>query len=205
MNLEQIWKNRPPRLIGGTREYAVLCPFVTIHDDLSLLFEVRASSLRRQGGEVCFPGGKMEPGETPEICALRETEEELGIPRKHMHVLGRSDFLCQMGKFMLHPVPAAVNPEGLSLLQANPAEVETTFLVPLDFFRKNPPEMYTYTIRPDHTDDFPYTSVGISSEYQWEEGKLSIPVWHWENRTIWGMTARIVYNLLETMDNAPPS
>ena len=45
-----------------------------------LLFEVRADTLDRQPGEVCFPGGHMESGETPAACALRETEEELSIP-----------------------------------------------------------------------------------------------------------------------------
>ena len=63
-----------PGLLGARRSYAVLVPLLRTADGLRLLFEVRAAALR-QGGEVCFPGGRMEPGETPEECALRDTEE----------------------------------------------------------------------------------------------------------------------------------
>ena len=73
LELERAWRGREPGLLGRKHACAVLCPFVETEEGLRLLFEVRAPSLRRQGGEVCFPGGRMEPGETPEQCALRET------------------------------------------------------------------------------------------------------------------------------------
>ena len=56
---------RSPRLQDVTAEYAVLVPLVEGGEELSLLFEVRAYTLRRQPGEVCFPGGRIEPGESP--------------------------------------------------------------------------------------------------------------------------------------------
>ena len=63
-----------PTLLGERHRYAVLCPLVEREDGLHFLYEVRARSLS-QGGEVCFPGGRMEIGESPEECALRETED----------------------------------------------------------------------------------------------------------------------------------
>ena len=104
---------RTPGLLGARHEYAVLCPFLETPEGLHLLFEVRAQGLR-QGGEVCFPGGRLEPGETPETCALRETEEELSIPRDQVELLGPMDFLCSQGGFLMRPFVGVVSPAGLA-------------------------------------------------------------------------------------------
>ncbi|NEU34154.1 CoA pyrophosphatase, partial [bacterium LRH843] len=59
-------------------QFAVLVPLVQKQDELHVLFEVRAHHLRRQPGEICFPGGKIEPNDsTPQDAAVRETTEEL--------------------------------------------------------------------------------------------------------------------------------
>lgn len=66
-----------------------------------------------QSGETCFPGGQMEPGETPADCALRETEEELSIPRAEIRLLGQGDFICNQRGFLLRPLPGLVSPPAL--------------------------------------------------------------------------------------------
>ena len=78
--LRRKYTGHQPGLLGARRNYAVLCPLVQLPEGPGLLFEVRAASLRRQPGEVCFPGGRAESGESPIDCALRETKEELSIP-----------------------------------------------------------------------------------------------------------------------------
>ena len=85
-HLRRRYADHVPGLLGARHSYAVLCPLVERPDGLHLLFEVRSAALHRQPGEVCFPGGRMEAGETPEQCALRETEEELAIPRQEVEV-----------------------------------------------------------------------------------------------------------------------
>ena len=72
-HLRRRYADHVPGLLGARHSYAVLCPLVERPDGLHLLFEVRSAALHRQPGEVCFPGGRMEAGETPEQCALRET------------------------------------------------------------------------------------------------------------------------------------
>ena len=68
-HLRRRYADHVPGLLGARHSYAVLCPLVERPDGLHLLFEVRSAALHRQPGEVCFPGGRMEAGETPEQCA----------------------------------------------------------------------------------------------------------------------------------------
>ena len=83
--LRRRYDGHTPGLMGARHSYAVLCPLVEKPDGLYLLFEVRAAGLR-QGGEVCFPGGRVDAGESAVDCALRETEEELGLRLKELRI-----------------------------------------------------------------------------------------------------------------------
>lgn len=200
MDLEKLKRSllgRTPGLMDATGQYSVLVPLVEREGGLSLLYEVRAGSLRRQPGEVCFPGGRLEGAESPEECALRETWEELGIPQEEIRVFGKSDFLCSHRGFLLQPVLAAVSPAGLAALRPSPAEVAEVFSVPLSFFRRQQPEVYRYELVPTRPDQFPYGAVGIPETYRWARGTVEVPVWFWEGHAIWGMTARIVRDLIK--------
>ena len=159
------------------------------------MFEVRSAAVR-QAGETCFPGGRMEPGETPADCALRETEEELTIPPAEIRLLGEGDFICSQRGFLLRPLPGLVSHAGFAALRPASAEVADVYTVPLEFFRSTPPERYTYDLLPHVPDHFPYETVGIPRDYPWAAGRVEVPVWVWRGRVIWGMTARIVADLI---------
>ena len=180
-----------PGLLGAERSYAVLVPLLETPPGPALLFETRAAGLR-QGGEVCFPGGRMEPGERPEDCALRETEEELSIPRREVALLGRPDFICNQRGFLLQPVLGLVSPRGLAAMRPSPAEVAEAFTVPLAFFRETQPEIWRYDLVPRVPEAFPYGAVGIPRDYAWSRGQVELPIWHHRGHVIWGMTARVV-------------
>ena len=193
--LRRYYGGHTPGLLGERHEYAVLCPLVEQTDGLHLLFEVRSAAVR-QAGETCFPGGRMEPGETPADCALRETEEELAIPPAEIRLLGEGDFICSQRGFLLRPLPGLVSHAGFAALRPAPAEVADVYTVPLEFFRSTPPERYTYDLLPHVPDHFPYETVGIPRDYPWAAGRVEVPVWVWRGRVIWGMTARIVADLI---------
>lgn len=197
--LEQLrrrFDEHTPGLMGARKEFAVLCPVVEKEDGLHLLFEVRSGNVS-QAGEVCFPGGRMEPGETPEETALRETREELSIPRDEISLLGRPDFICNLSGFLLHPVIGLVSEAGFQAIRPSEAEVAEYFTVPLSFFRNTPPQIYHYDLLPQVPEDFPYEAIGVSRDYPWRRGRQNVPVWFYEGHAIWGMTGRIVMHLIE--------
>ena len=189
-----------PGLMNGRGKYAVLCPFLEKPDGVHLLFEVRAANLRRQPGEICFPGGRMEPGETPEVCALRETEEELSVAPETVELWGRTDFMTSARGGWMQPVAGLIRPEGLEGLRPSPSEVAEIFTVPLEFFRKETPELYHYDLRAEPEAGFPHAEVGYPEGYAFRGGQVLVPIWRWEDRVIWGLTARVIRNLLEILE-----
>lgn len=195
--LEHTLKTRTPGLMDARWAYAVLVPLVEREGEPHLLYEVRASTLRRQPGEVCFPGGRMEGNETPEECALRETWEELGIPREQIRLLGRLDFIAHRASFLMQPILGVVDSGALERMVPSPAEVEEVFLVPLSHLLNTVPIEYEYELIPTPAENFPYELIGIPRDYKWQHGRENVPVYPWQGRAIWGLTGRITRNLVQ--------
>lgn len=194
--LEHHLRDRAPGLMDATGRYAVLVPLVERAGELHILYEVRSARLRRQPGEVCFPGGRMEPGERAEDCALRETEEELGIPRERIQLLGPLDFIAHRANFIMYPILARIPEEAVAGMSLNPDEVGAVFLVPVDHLLDHPAQEYDYTLEPKTPEDFPYELIGIPRDYRWQKGGENVPVYPYEGHAIWGLTGRITRHLL---------
>ena len=185
-----------PGLLDGRQSYAVLVPLVERSDGLHVLYEVRALTLRRQPGEVCFPGGHIETGEGPEQCALRETFEELGIPEEKIRVLGRLDFVAHRANFIMYPILAVISGETADHMEPNPAEVGETFEVSLSHLLETEPIEYDYELIPSPARNFPYELLNIPRDYKWQRGRENVPVYPWQGHAIWGLTGRITRHLV---------
>ena len=163
---EQEFMGHVPEIMGAKVHYAVLVPLVEWRGEVHVLFEVRADTLERQPGEVCFPGGHMEPGESPTECAFRETWEELGIPASAIRPIARLDDVYMPRGDLMHPVMAQVETGAVVHMTASADEVKETFLVPADFFRREEPLVYTYPLEPKVGEDFPYALIGFPQGYR---------------------------------------
>jgi 8-oxo-dGTP pyrophosphatase MutT (NUDIX family) len=106
----------------------VLVPLVQHADGLTVLLTERAADLRNHPGQISFPGGRIEAGESPLEAALRETEEEIGLDRRHVEVLGYLPCHLIVSGYCVTPIVAAV-PPGVPL-RLDPVEVAGTFEVP---------------------------------------------------------------------------
>ena len=186
---------REPGIIDGTKEFAVLIPLVERDGELHVVYEKRAEGIR-QPGDVCFPGGKIEEGESIVECALRETAEEIGIT--DVEVIGQFDTMLEVGRITMHTVLGIIKEKDLENAVLNTAEVAEIFSVPLEFFDVAQPIIYTGKMIQDVT-GFPYEQTGIRSDYKWRVGKQDIYIYHYEKWIIWGLTARITRWFVEKM------
>jgi 8-oxo-dGTP pyrophosphatase MutT (NUDIX family) len=170
----------------GAREptaAAVLLPLVQRDDGLHVLLTRRAEQLRDHAGQISFPGGRTEPADADAVAtALRETEEEVGLARAHVDVIGCLPNYTTVTSYVVTPVVAIVeSPPPLSL---DTNEVAEAFEVPLQ-----------YLMTPAHHRRHVFDFAGGQRQF------LSMP---WQGRGadgrereyfIWGATAAMLRNL----------
>jgi 8-oxo-dGTP pyrophosphatase MutT (NUDIX family) len=185
-------------LLGEKRykKNAVLLPLIkTEQNQLAVVFTKRASTLRRQPGEISFPGGRWEEGdETEWSTALRETSEELRLPANTIQYLGALDVVIMPSQMIVHPfVGFLAKPE---LIQPNPQEVDEVFSVELDRLLATQPACYEVTIKVQPEANFPFHLIPNGENYAWRTGKIPQLFYEIDGRIIWGLTARILSHFL---------
>ena len=113
------------------RRACVLVPLIRDPDGRwSILFSRRSDQLQAHSGQVAFPGGAAEAGESLEAAAIREAEEEVGIPPRHVQLIGRLDDLITNSGFLVAPFVGVITEPVEYVLQE--AEVVEVFEVPVE-------------------------------------------------------------------------
>lgn len=157
---------------------AVLVPVVAGASGLSMLLTRRTSHLHVHAGQISFPGGRLESGDPDAVAgALREAEEEIGLSRQAVEVIGRLDTYVTRTGFEVTPVVGLVSPP--VDLRPDPFEVAEIFEVPLDF-----------VVDPRNRERRSREFNGVQREF-W-----AIP---YRDYFIWGATAGMIVNLSEVL------
>jgi 8-oxo-dGTP pyrophosphatase MutT (NUDIX family) len=196
-NIINICTHRKPGVVGKQRSFSVMLPLVEMEDGLHVLFELRSPDLDAQPGEVCFPGGAMEAGETPLQASVRETMEELGIKREDIKIINKLDTLQSHANLSIYCYLGIINTCQFNI---NKAEVAEIFTVPLSFFVENEPEIEWVDVVQIPPEDFPYEKVNSPKAYEWRSGKVDIPIYMNGEYPIWGLTARMMHNFIEILE-----
>lgn len=111
---------------------AVLVPLCVVDGEVCILYTLRSSNLKAHGGQVSFPGGKRDGNETAVETALRETEEEIGLPSRDVDVWGEMSIVQgRNANVLIAPVVGVINDFNINTLKINADEVEEVFTVPL--------------------------------------------------------------------------
>ncbi|HEY0955653.1 MAG TPA: CoA pyrophosphatase [Roseateles sp.] len=164
---------------------AVLVPLVPRDEGLSLLLTRRTDHLRDHAGQISFPGGRVEPEDDgPVATALRETEEEIGLARRYIDVIGQLPVYSTVTAFQVTPVVALIEP-GFTLT-LDEFEVAEAFEVPLPFL-----------MNPAHHRHHRFEFAGSERRF------LSMP-WQGPEREyfIWGATAAMLRNFYRLLSDA---
>jgi 8-oxo-dGTP pyrophosphatase MutT (NUDIX family) len=161
----------------GQTPAAVLVPIVPSAGGCYLLLTRRTDGLTNHRGEIAFPGGRVEPGETPPAAALREAQEELGIEPGEVDLLGGLPGVgTRLSRFWIMPWVGVLPPGSAARVVPNPAEVADLLEVPVDLL----------------------AAPGCRRDQRFIRGRLVTvsPAYDTPAGTIWGVTARIVEALL---------
>jgi 8-oxo-dGTP pyrophosphatase MutT (NUDIX family) len=159
---------------------AVLIPVVNREDELKVLFTRRAANLAQHAGQISFPGGHIEESDNEPIdAALRETEEEVGLPRHHIDVIGQLENYISRTGFEITPIVGVIEPPFTVVPQ--PSEVAEVFEVPLSFLL-NPENHHRHT-REISGENREFYAMPYGEYY------------------IWGVTAGILVNLYEYLSS----
>lgn len=172
-------QRRPP---SDDRPAAVLVPLYVHAGELWVLLCRRSEQLALHRGQIAFPGGGGEPGESAWDTALRETEEEIGVDGQRVLRLGQLDEAQTPSGYRIVPCVAAI-----------PHPVETTLNDEID-------------------EVFPVPLSALAAPQMVEERTVEIDgshrplrIYHVGGRQVWGLTARIIENLLERLGLVEPA
>ncbi len=186
--LEHAWRDHGDHILNpeslleveGLRlkDAAVLVPVVDDPDGAKVILTQRTATLRKHSGQVAFPGGGIDEGDlSPEVAALREAEEEIGLDPSFVETVGRLPQYLSGTGFRIVPVLSVVR-RGF-VIKPNPDEVDAVFEVPLSFL-----------MNPDNHQRDSRIWQGIVRHFY---------VMPYGERHIWGITAGIIRTLYERL------
>jgi peroxisomal coenzyme A diphosphatase NUDT7 len=197
----QLFKERTPKVLGSETfsEYAILLPLIEVNGQTHVLFEVRSLNMRRQPGEICFPGGRIDRSDSDEkAAAIRETSEELGIHTDTISDVYPLDYIVSPFGTIIYPYVGKIN-VSLKQLKPNQAEVDEIFTTPLTYLQEREPDLYNIKFKMEPEESFPFKQIPGGENYNWQARNMKEHFYYYEDKVIWGLTARVLHHFVKLL------
>ena len=201
LNLDKIKakvQGRKPLPVDVKNRFSVMIPLIKRDGEIHLLFEKRAFTLRNQPGEISFPGGRIEKGESPREAAVRETSEELLISEREIEIYSEGDFVVNPYAAIIYTFVGEIKKD-FDKISPSEDEVEKVFTVPLSYFLKTRPKSYKINLRVERNKEFPYHLIPNGVNYKFKRGREEVLFYEYEDEIIWGFTAKMARRFVENL------
>ncbi len=201
MNLEKLQDNfRDHRLerikAVKARDAAVLIPLVEDENkNVSVLFEIRSHQII-QGGEVCFPGGRVEKGEKPEEAVVRETAEELEINESDITLIAPMFAMNGISDSFIFSYLGSISDYKQTY---SAAEVDSIFMISVEELLKLKPKQSRADFVFGMPEDFHYELVPGGRDYRWSRRTKDYYFYETDYGIIWGITGEILHSFIERL------
>lgn len=180
-------------------EFSVFIPLVELNDEVYVLFEKRAHTLKSQPGEICFPGGRKEDGEHPRESAVRETMEELRLKEKDVTIIKNLGYYMTPFNYKINIYLGTLDVSHEDLTTYNIDEVDSIFMIPLRGLINCAPKKHMITVEMKPENTFPYHKIEGGKKYDFKTGYYPVWFYDYKNYTIWGITAQILKIFLDNI------
>ncbi len=168
-----------PDELENVRFSSVLILLFPYNGQINICLTKRNKAMKHHPGQISFPGGRIEEGESPDLTALRETYEEIGVLYGNVEILGKlSDLYIPVSQYSIYPFVGWMDYKPNFVL--NYDEVEEIIFLPIESFLENR-DVQTISMQ---------TSTGI----------LDVPYFPYKNEVIWGATAMILSEFFDLLD-----
>lgn len=191
-------QGRKPLPVDVKNRFSVMIPLIKRDGEIHLLFEKRAFTLRNQPGEISFPGGRIEKGESPREAAVRETAEELLISEREIEIYSEGDFVVNPYAAIIYTFVGEIKKD-FDKISPSEDEVEKVFTVPLSYFLKIKPKSYKINLRVERNKEFPYHLIPNGVNYKFKRGREEVLFYEYEDEIIWGFTAKMARRFVENL------
>ena len=175
--------HHPPKNSQIQKRASVIIPLLEVECEVFVMLTQRSKRLRSHAGQVSFPGGKQDQRDANSLeTAIRETHEEIGLPKEKIEIIGTLDQILSLHHYLVTPFVAIIPGDFVPI--PNEDEIDAVFKVPLSFFMKN---------------DQHWTE-----EFETPFAKVLTHHFKFEGFDIWGLTAKLILRLLEIgLDHKP--
>lgn len=197
--VKQQFAENQPLFIGEEKAFrsAVLIPLVEIEGEWHILFEVRSLTMRKQPGDISFPGGQIDATDSsPRAAVLREVHEELGIHPQTVNILGELSPYIASPSFVIYPFVGVIDYNEM-IHSYNKDEVEEVFTIPIQWLFTHEPYKHMVLFQAEPSADFPFEKIMNGTQYQWRTNKIEELFFDYNQYTVWGLTARILKYFIE--------